>query len=126
MRRGTVGIVAATAIAACVACGNLAHPLSDDGNDAGNPNGHNPGSATLTVAIQKTVLYVGDTLSFVPSFNGAALINNGSVTTANSDTTVIRVGGFKVTALAIGSATVNVSYGNYSATPPLGITVVAR
>jgi hypothetical protein len=124
--RAIIRVAAAAAVAACLGCGSLAHPLNDDGNDKGNPNGLNPGSATLTVSIAKTVLYVGDTVSFVPTFNGAALLNNGSVSTANSDTTVVRVGGFLITARAIGSATINVSYGTYTATPPLGITVVAR
>jgi hypothetical protein len=126
MLRGTVRVVAATAVAACIGCGGLAHPQSDDGNDKGNPTGINPGQQTLIVNIAKTTLNIGDTISFVPTFNGAALTNNGSVATGNSDTTVVRVGGFLITARALGSATISVSYGSYAASPPLGITVVAR
>ena len=115
-----------TAIAVCSACGVLSHPLSDDGPDKGNPNGSNPGNNLLLVTAGKSFLTVGDTTSIVVTFNGAVLSNNGSVSTANSDTTVVRIGGFQITARAVGSATISVSYGSYSASPPLGITVVAK
>ncbi len=126
MLRGTARVLAATAVALCLGCGGLAHPLSDDGNDKGNPTGSNPGSQTLTATLGKSTLTVGDTTSIVAVFNGATLQNNGSVVVSSSDTNVVHVGGLSLFAKTAGSATISVTYGNYSVSPPPSITVVGR
>jgi hypothetical protein len=126
MRGRAIGILAWTVIAVSAGCGNLSHPLSDDGPDKNNPNGGNPGTLTINAMVGKSILVVGDTTSIVGTFNGAPLTNNGSVVTTSSDTNIVHIGGLFIFAKAVGSSTITVSYGSYSLTPPITISVVAK
>jgi hypothetical protein len=126
MLRGAARVLAVTAVALCLGCGGLAHPLSDDGPDNGNSSGSNPGTTVVYATVGKAILYPGDTTSITGTFNGQAFQNNGTLITASSDTNVIHVGGPAVFAKGVGNATITVSYAGYTASPDITIAVVAR
>ncbi|MGH7655173.1 MAG: cupredoxin domain-containing protein [Gemmatimonadaceae bacterium] len=119
LRFVTVGAALAAA-----ACGNLSHPLSNDGADSGNPIGANPGSTTLFVDVDNSTLTVGETASITGSLGGAPLQNNGLFTATSSDSSVATVGGLTIFARSVGSAMINASYSGYHASSPIGISVV--
>lgn len=109
---------------AAAACGTLSHPLSNDGADAGNPVGANPGSTTLFVDVANSTLMVGDTTSITGSLGGSPLQNNGLFTATSSDSSVATVGGMVIFARSVGSTLINASYSGYQASSPIGISVV--
>jgi hypothetical protein len=126
MRSRVSGVSAVALMVLFVASCDLSHPVSDDGNDIGNPEGHNPGTQTLTVTVGKSILMVGDTTSIVGSVGGAPISANGLLITTSSDSTVARVGGPFILATGVGMATISVSYSGYQASPPVYISVIPR
>ena len=113
----------AVAAALAAGCGGLAHPLSDDGNDAGNKNATNPGTTILTINVSRQPLYVGDTASLVGSVGGLAVSNNGLFNATSSDPSVLSVGGTQLFGRSAGTVSISASYSGYQATPPLTVTV---
>lgn len=105
-------------------CGNLSHPINDDGADKGSPTGINPGTQTLSVDVSSNVLAVGDTVWINGSLNGAPLSNNGLLNVTSSDPTVATAGGQVIYARAVGQTTINVTFNGVTASPPIGIGVV--
>lgn len=116
--------VTAGAALVAAACGNLSHPLSNDGSDSGNPVGANPGTTILTLNVASSSLTVGDTVSITGSLGGAAIQNNGTFQATSSDPSVATVGGVMILARSVGSASINASYNGYQASSPIGISVV--
>ena len=116
--------VTAGAALVAAACGNISHPLSNDGADAGNPIGANPGSTTLFVDVDNATLTVGGTASITGSLGGSPLQNNGLFSATSSDSSVATVGGLTIFARSVGSAMINASYSGYNASSPIGISVV--
>jgi plastocyanin len=119
-------IAALATVLVCASCLGLSHPLSDDGADANNPNGHNPGTQVLSVTIQRSLLMVGDTVSIVGSVNGVTISSNGLLVTSSSDPAVATVGGAVIFARGVGTATIDVAYSGYQASPPITVSVVAN
>jgi plastocyanin len=105
-------------------CGGLSHPISNDGADKGNPLGINPGTNTLTVYVDNSSLTVGETATINGSLSGAALQNTGLFNTTSSDSSVATVGGSVIFARSVGMASINVSYGGYTAAAPIDIAVL--
>lgn len=103
-------------------CGVLAKPVSNDGSDANNPIGANPGTQVLTVSVARSVLMVGDTVSITGTLGGAALMNNGLLTTVSSDPNVASVGGPVVFARSVGTVQIIVTYSGYQSSP-IGVSV---
>jgi plastocyanin len=116
----TVGILVFSA-AGVAACGGLAHPVSNDGNDANNPNGKNPGTNTLNLTVVNTNLAVGDTESVTGTYAGATLMNNGTFTVTSSDPSVVNVGGVSMQARSVGSATITASYATSQSTITISV-----
>jgi plastocyanin len=121
-RKIVYGAVAAAAFLGA-ACGGLAHPVSNEGADAGNPNGANPGTTILTINASRTPLSVGDTASIVGNVGGMPIANNGAFQSTSSDPSVLFVGGTALFARSAGTATINATYNGYAASPPLTVTV---
>ncbi len=107
-------------------CGGLAHPTSNDGATAGNPNGQNPGTKTLIVNVARTNLMVGDTVSITGSLGGAPLQNTGLLHTSSSDTSVATVGGPVIRARSVGMAIISITYDGYQPYSPIYISVIPR
>jgi plastocyanin len=116
-------LVVAVGAVFLAACGGLAHPVSNDGNDLGNPNGANPGTTILTINASRTPLSVGDTATIIGNVGGMAVSNNGAFQSTSSDPSVLFIGGTSLHARSVGTATINATYNGYAATPPLTITV---
>lgn len=124
MRRSTVSSIWLVAFGAIVsACGGLSHPVSNEGADANNPNGANPGTTLLTINASRSPLYVGDTASITGNFGGMPIFNNGSFQATSSDPSVLFVGGTSLSARSAGTATVSATYSGHEASPALTVTV---
>jgi plastocyanin len=122
-RRAAVSIGWLTLSAVGIAaCGALAHPVSNEGNDANNPNGRNPGTPTLSLSADRTDLGVGDMQIITATYNGAVLNGGGATPTSTvSDPGVISGGAFSAHALSVGGATIAAAYQGSTAT--IGFTV---
>lgn len=118
-----VRVLAAASVFGVAACGVLAHPVSNDGADAGNPNGNNPGTTILTINASRSPLLVGDTATITGSVGGLPISNNGAFQSTSSDPSVLFVGGTALFARSVGTATINASFNGYVAPMPLTITV---
>jgi plastocyanin len=118
-----VRVLSAAATIFAASCGGLAHPVSNEGADAGNPNGANPGTTILTINASRSPLGVGDTASITGNVGGMPISNNGSFQATSSDPSVLFVGGTALFARSVGTATINATYNGYPATPPLTVTV---
>jgi plastocyanin len=121
MRARVFAISAAWVLLA--SCGVLAHPVSNDGSDTGNPNGVTSGGTMLTISASRSNLGVGDTASILGSVGGQAIANNGSFVATSSDPTVLFVGGTSMFARSVGSVTITATDNGYQAT--MGVTVHA-
>jgi plastocyanin len=108
-------------IACLAACGGLAHPLSDDGNDITNPVGQNPGTHTLTMSVAQTDLGVGDSEAMTVMYDGASVQSGLPITSVNSDPSVIGSGGLGVLALSVGTATLAATYQGSTASITLSV-----
>src|ERR1019366_5472303 len=124
--RFTAGSAAALMMAWAASCGLLAHPTSNDGADANNPAGSNPGTLILNVSVGKSILMAGDTTSITGSVGGVTISSNGLLVTSSSDTSVVYVVGPLILARAVGTATISVAYSGYQASPPLTVSVIPR
>jgi plastocyanin len=114
---------ATAAVVLAASCGGLAHPVSNDGADANNPNGANLGTTILTINASRSPLGVGDTASITGHLGGMPIFNNGAFQATSSDPSVLFVGGTSLFARSVGTATINASYNGYQASPPLTVTV---
>jgi plastocyanin len=119
MRRLACGLLVFASVAAC---GGLSHPVSNDGSDAGNTGGANPGTTTLTISARSD-LVVGDTASITGSLGGMAITNNGSFQATSSDPSVVFVGGISLFARSVGTATINAQDNGYQAALPVTVSV---
>ena len=113
MRRLASGVLLVASVAAC---GFLAQPVSNEGNDANNTNGHNPGTNTLNLTVSNTNLAVGDTESVTGTYAGQTLYSDGTFTATSSDPSVVWVGGVSMWARSVGSATITASYSKSQST----------
>jgi hypothetical protein len=124
--RFAAALLSALMVACAASCGGLEHPTSNDGADANNPAGRNPGTLILNVSVGKSILMVGDTTSITGSVGGVTISSNGLLVTSSSDTSVVYVGGPLILARAVGTATISVAYSGYQASPPLTVSVIPR
>jgi hypothetical protein len=116
MRRLTLG---ALVIACLAACGELAHPVSNDGNDVGFKSGANPGTGSLSLSADSTAIAVGSGVSIKVMYNSEPFpFNTALLTTASSDSTKVECCAFGV---SVGSATLTYSYNGAQAS--IGISV---
>src|SRR5262249_22747974 len=77
LRYATVVVSAAVACA----CGGLAHPLSNDGHDVGNPNGANTGATpTLSLSADSTSIGVGSGVAIHVYYNQSPLTSTSIIT----------------------------------------------
>jgi plastocyanin len=124
MRKRLAAFSAAALMVACAAsCSVLAHPVSNDGNDASNPNGANPGTMSLTINASRSSLGVGDTASIIGTIGGQTVVNNGLFTSTSSDPSVLWVAGTFMWARSVGTVTINAVYSGYQATQPMTVSV---
>lgn len=115
MRRLSLG---GLLVASVAACGGLAHPVSNDGNDVTNPR-----TPTLSLSADRTDLGVGDIQLITATYNGAVLNGGGTIppTSTVSDPGVIAGGAFSATALSVGGAMITATY--QGSTAAIGFTV---
>jgi plastocyanin len=119
MRRSV--FATAISVACLTACSELAHPVSNDGNDVGNPQGFNPGVHMLTMSAPSTDLGVGDSEAMTLTYDGAPVTSTVLVTSTNSNPSVIGGGGFGALALSVGTATLSVTYQGSTASMTLSV-----
>lgn len=105
------------------ACGGLSYPVSNDGADAKNPAGQNPGTQTLSISVARTNLMVGDTVSINGTVGGATISNNGLLHSTSTDSSVAVALGTVIFARSVGTAQIGVDYGGYTASTPISISV---
>jgi plastocyanin len=117
-RRGLVSVAVLTLSAvAATACGGLAHPVSNDGADAGNPLGINKGTSTLTLTALSPALTVGSGEAITTMYGALPLNGTGNFLPVTlSDSSVISADWSSVYGLSVGNASVTVSYGAAQAT----------
>jgi plastocyanin len=119
----TRGIAVSIAAVFAAACGVLALPVSNDGNDANNPNGANPGTTVLVINASRSSLGVGDTASIIGTIGGQTVVNNGLFTSTSSDPTVLWVAGTNMWARSVGTVTINAAYSGNQAPLPITVSV---
>ena len=99
-------------------CGGLAHPLSNDGNDAGNPQGANSGATpTLSLAADSAAIAVGSGTAVHVYYNQQPLTST-SIIVASSDSTVVGCCAFGT---SVGSATLTYSYNGLQASIDMAV-----
>jgi plastocyanin len=114
----TTVVIAALLVSAC---GGLAHPTSNDGNDAGNPSGVNSGATpTLSLISDSSSIAVGSGTAIHVYYNQAPLVST-SIIMASSDSTVVGCCAFGE---SVGSATLTYFYNGLQAS--IGIAVHAN
>jgi plastocyanin len=124
MRARTCAVSAAVLFSA--SCGVLAHPVSNDGSDTGNPNGLTTGGTILTISASRSNLGVGDTASIVGTIGQQAIANNGSFVATSSDPTILFVGGTSMFARSVGAVTVTATDNGYQATMSVSVHAAAN
>jgi plastocyanin len=114
-RVSTLGAIALAAISlsSCDAVG-LSKPVNSDGSCAGSNSTAcqaNKGTPSLSLAVDHTLLKVGEGVAITASFNGMLLNGSGNFLPSTvTDSSVLNASAFGASGLSVGTATLTVSY----------------